>query len=165
MRLARASIDRARSQGFRLRPSQPVTKLSSKQATELLDINKRLQSKCRFSSVQKAVDASGNNDRIVIMPGTYTEPASRNSRENDPRCNPSLLQQDASGDNAPSYEYQVTCPHDQNLIYVQGRAVVGKPLAQPRSDRRGIPRAGARAVRPLQPPDRRQRREARGRDP
>ena len=140
MRLARASIDRARSRGFRLRPSQPVTKLSSKQATELLGINERLQSKCRFSSVQKAVDASGNNDRIVIMPGTYTEPASRKAPENDPRCNPSLLQQDASGDNTPSFEYQTTCPHDQNLIYVQGRAVVGKPLAQPRSNRQGIPR-------------------------
>src|SRR4051812_23805192 len=140
MRLARASIDSARSRGFRLRPSQPITKLTSKQATDLLDINERLQSKCRFSSVQKAVDASGNNDRIVIMPGTYTEPASRKAPENDPRCNPSLLQQDASGDNTPSYAYQTTCPHDQNLIYVQGRAVVGKPLATPRSNRQGIPR-------------------------
>ena len=139
IRLARASIARARDRGYRLRPSQPVTKLSRQQAADLLGINRRLRSKCRFSSVQEAIDASGNNDRIVIMPGTYTEPASREAPENDPRCNPSLLQQDASGDNAPSYEYQVTCPHDQNLIYVQGREVVGKALAQPRNDRRGIP--------------------------
>ena len=31
----------------------------------------------------------------------------------------------------PSYEYQATCPNDQNLIYVQGRAVEGDPLAEP----------------------------------
>ena len=74
------------------------------------------------------------------MPGRYTEPASRRAPENDPKCNPSLLQRDASGDLTPSYEYQVTCPNDQNLIYVQGRAVKGEPPVPPRSDRRGIPR-------------------------
>ena len=74
------------------------------------------------------------------MPGHYTEPNSRRAPENDPKCNPSLLQRDASGDLTPSYEYQVTCPNDQNLIYVQGRAVTGEPPVPPRSDRRGIPR-------------------------
>ncbi len=39
----------------------------------------------------------------------------------------------------PSYEYQATCPNDQNLIYVQGREIVGEPLATPRSNRQGIP--------------------------
>ncbi len=73
------------------------------------------------------------------MPGHYTEPESRSAPENDPTCNPSLLQEDASGDLAPSYEYQVTCPNDQNLIYVQGRAVVGDPLQPPLSNRQGIP--------------------------
>ena len=67
------------------------------------------------------------------MPGRYTEPASRSAPENDPRCNPSLLQEDASGDLTPSYEYQVTCPNDQNLIYVQGRAVEGDPARARRS--------------------------------
>ena len=139
LRLAKSSIRQARDRGFRLRPSQPVTKLSRTKAAQLVSINERLRKMCRFRSVQKAINASGNNDRVVIMPGTYTEPASRQAPKNDPRCNPSLLQKDASGDDTPSYEYQVTCPNDQNLIYVQGRAVVGKPLAQPRSDRRGIP--------------------------
>ena len=73
------------------------------------------------------------------MPGLYTEPDSRSAPENDPTCNPSLLQEDASGDLTPSYEYQVTCPNDQNLIYVQGRAVVGDPPEPPLSDRQGIP--------------------------
>ena len=56
------------------------------------------------------------------MPGLKTEPDSRRAPQNDPRCNPGLLQKDASGDLTPSYRYQVTCPNDQNLMYVQGRA-------------------------------------------
>jgi hypothetical protein len=136
---ARASIASARSNGYVLRPSQPRIKLNKAQADRLLRINEQLREMCRFTSIQDAINASGNNDRVVIMPGTYTEPKSRSKPENDPRCKPGLLQRDASGDPTPSYEYQVTCPHDQNLLYVQGRAVVGKPLDPPRSDRRGIP--------------------------
>src|SRR4029453_4184129 len=59
--------------------------------------------------------------------------------ENDPKCVPGLLQKDASGDRAPSYRYQVTCPNDQNLIYVQGRALAGDPPQPPLSNRQGIP--------------------------
>ena len=33
----------------------------------------------------------------------------------------------------------MTCPNDQNLIYVQGRAVKGEPMTPPRADRHGIP--------------------------
>ena len=58
---------------------------------------------------------------------------------NDPKCNPSLLQEDQGGALTPSYEYQATCPNDQNLIYVQGRAVKGEPLPAPDPDRHGIP--------------------------
>jgi hypothetical protein len=139
MRRARRSIERAQTKGYRIRPSQPVTTLTETQARRRLRINRKLRKMCRFDSIQAAIDAARNNDRIVVMPGVYTEPASREMPENDPRCNPGLLQKDASGDPTPSYEYQVTCPHDQNLLYVQGRAVVGKPLPEPRSDRRGIP--------------------------
>lgn len=133
------SIRSAKKKGYRLRPSQPVTKLSGKKAKQLIKINRKLYKKCKFKAIQPAVDASSNNDRIVIMPGTYTEPVARAKPENDPTCNPSLVQTDASGDPAPSYEYQVTCPHDQNLVYIQGREVVGKPLETPRSNRQGIP--------------------------
>ena len=139
MKLARRSIDNAREIGFRLRPSQPPTKLSKGDGRRLLEINEDLRRRCGYDSIQAAVDDSGNNDRIVIMPGVYTEPESRAAPENDPRCNPSLLQKDASGDNTPSYEYQVTCPNDQNLVFVAGRAVVGDPLPEPRDDRQGIP--------------------------
>ncbi|MEO6496608.1 MAG: right-handed parallel beta-helix repeat-containing protein, partial [Solirubrobacteraceae bacterium] len=136
---ALGSIRRARRTGFRLRPSQPKIRYSAKRARRMTKINRQLFKQCAFDTIQPAVDASGNNDRIVLMPGVYTEPASRAMPSNDPRCNPSLVQKDASGDPTPSYEYQVTCPHDQNLVYVQGRAVVGKPLETPRSNRQGIP--------------------------
>ena len=136
---ALASIRRARKQGFRLRPSQPVTRYSKKKARKMRRINRALKRQCEYRSIQAAVNASGNNDRVVIMPGRYMEPKSRKAPINDKRCNPELLQNDASGDTTPSYAYQVTCPNDQNLIYVQGRAVKGEPLETPRADRQGIP--------------------------
>jgi hypothetical protein len=135
----RTSLNHARIKGFQLRPSQPKIKLAKREADQLLEINLALAEQCEYDSVQQAVFDAGNNDRVLIMPGVYEEPQSRSAPENDPTCNPSLLQEDASGDLTPSYEYQVTCPNDQNLIYVQGRAVVGDPPEPPLPDRRGIP--------------------------
>lgn len=137
--LALQSIEQARTTGFKLRPSQPTTRYSDEMALRMESINRGLADLCTYDSVQKAVNDSGNNDRIVIMPGRYTEPDSRRQPQNDPRCNPELLQKDASGDPTPSYAYQATCPNDQNLVYVQGREVVGQPLSEPREDRQGIP--------------------------
>jgi hypothetical protein len=136
------SVKQARKQGFRLRPSQPVQTLSNHQANELLKLNRELARTCEFHSIQAAVNASGNNDRVVIMPGTYTEPASRAKPTNDPAC-ADLTQEDSSGAETPSYEYQVTCPNDQNLIYVQGRALAGDPPSPPLGNRHGIPDEGA----------------------
>jgi hypothetical protein len=133
------SLRRATTVGVKLRPSQPAVHLSSHDANLLRWINQVLAFRCAYHSVQQAVFDAGNNDRIVILPGRYEEPRSRSKPTNDPTCTPSLLQRDASGSLAPSYRYQVTCPNDQNLIFVQGRAVVGEPLETPRSDRRGIP--------------------------
>ncbi len=86
--LAKKSIKKANKKGFRLRPSQPKKKLSDTKADKLLEVNKDLAGMCDFKSVQKAVNKSGNNDRIVIMPGRYTEPESRKAPVNDPKCNP-----------------------------------------------------------------------------
>src|SRR5688572_10075945 len=138
--LALASIRQARRRGFSLRPSVPTKKLSKKQAKRMTKINRALRKQCRFRSVQAAVTKSGNNDRIVIMPGRYTEPKSRKAPLNDPKCNPSMLQKSQSGAETPSYEYQATCENDQNLIHVTGRAVTGDPLPEPRPDRHGIPK-------------------------
>jgi hypothetical protein len=138
LELLKRSVKDARKVGFRLRPSQPVQTLTNHQANGLLKLNRELGRMCEFHSIQTAVNASGNNDRVVIMPGTYTEPASRAKPTNDPTC-ADLTQLDSSGAETPSYEYQVTCPNDQNLIYVQGREVVGDPLPSPDPNRHGIP--------------------------
>jgi hypothetical protein len=137
--LLRASLHVAQTDGFRPRPSQPKIVYSSQRADDLLSINQALARQCGYHSVQPAVNASGNNDRVVIMPGRYTEPASRQAPTNDPRCAPSLYQTQANGDTAPSFEYQATCPNDQNLIYVQGRKIAGPPPDPPLDNRQGIP--------------------------
>jgi hypothetical protein len=137
--LLEKSIDDARKNGWVLRPSQGEEKLSKKQAKKLKQTNKKLAKKCEYDSVQAAVTDADNHDRVVVMPGRYTEPKSRKAALNDPKCNPSMLQETQEGAVAPSYEYQASCPNDQNLIHVAGRAVKGDPLATPRSDRHGIP--------------------------
>ena len=142
LRLARRSIESAETRGFRLRPSLPRKTYSSDKAQRMLEINRALADQCAFRSVQRAINRSGNNDRVVIMPGRYTEPRSRRAPVNDPKCNPSELQYGQDGTEegrTPSYEYQVKCPNDQNLIHVAGRAPKGEPLAQPDPDRHGIP--------------------------
>ena len=139
LRRAFASIRSAKARGYRLRPSLPKTRYSPRKARAMRRINVALARKCRYRSVQAAIHASGNNDRVVVMPGRYTEPRSRKATTNDPKCNPSMIQADTSGAPTPSYRYQATCPNDQNLIHVLGRAVEGAPLDPPDPDRHGIP--------------------------
>ena len=97
LRFARRAINSAENRGFRLRPSLPRKRYSAEKAQKLLEINETLAERCAFRSIQKAVNRSGNNDRVVIMPGRYTEPKSRRSPVNDPKCNPSMLQESQSG--------------------------------------------------------------------
>jgi hypothetical protein len=142
LRLLRKSLKVATKKGFRVRPSQPLKVLSAKRAKKVTGQNKRLAKRCEYSEVQTAVFAAGNNDRVVIMPGRYTEPTSRKQPLNDPRC-ADLTQQDSGGAETPSYRYQVTCPNDQNLVYVQGREVPDAPPPEPPlDDRQGIPDLG-----------------------
>lgn len=142
LRLLRRSIRSARADGFRLRPSQPKQRLSRRRARRLQRINQRLAERCRFDSVQAAVSAAGNHDRVVVMPGLYEEPESRSQPTNDPRCK-DMTQLDAGGAITPSFRYQASCPNDQNLVYVQGRAVPDEPPpSPPRDDRQGIPDEG-----------------------
>jgi hypothetical protein len=133
------SLRKAQRDGYRLRPSQPKTHIGERRADGLLRINEALAEQCEYHAIQPAVSDSGNNDRVVVMPGRYTEKSSRQAPTNDPSCDPSLLQEDASGDPTPSYEYQVTCPNDQNLIHVAGRRIAGEPLSPPSDNRQGIP--------------------------
>ena len=139
LRKAMRSIRGARTDGFRLRPSLPRKQISAKKARFLKQANRKFFRRCETDSIQTAINRSGNNDRVVVMPGRYTEPFSRQQPVNDPKCDPEYIQLDQSGAETPSYEYQVKCPHDQNLIYVQGRALTGEPLAEPDPNRHGIP--------------------------
>jgi hypothetical protein len=136
------SIEKARKHGYKIRPSQPKLRLSRWEAIELLWQNVALAKRCAYSEVQPAVNASGNNDRVVIMPGIYTEPTSRAQPLNDPRC-AGMTQEDSGGGKTPSFRYQATCPNDQNLVYVQGRAVPDTPPpSPPLTNRQGIPDLG-----------------------
>ena len=76
-----------------------------------------------------------------------------------------MLQETQSGAQAPSYEYQATCPNDQNLIHVAGPRRDGRDASRAAAGSPRHPGAGARAVHPLQPADRGLGREAGGRDP
>ena len=144
MALLRKSIAEALKNGYEIRPSDR-RELSRKQARKLLKVNGRLRRMCRFREIQPAVDASGNNDRVVVMPGLYTEPTSRAKPTHDPACDKYRTNGDKPGEEgtALSYEYQAKCPNDQNLVAVIGREVSGeKPPIPPRENRHGIPDLG-----------------------
>jgi hypothetical protein len=132
-----------KKRGYVLRPSEPKVKVGKKAAKKLRKFNVRLLEECRYDSIQKAVTASGNNDRVVIMPGVYTEPNSRKAPTNDPKCDGLEEVNDRGQTGALSYKYQLSCPNDQNLIAVMGRAAGAAPPPQPPlADRHGIPDEG-----------------------
>ncbi len=138
----RKALRKAQTKGVTLRPSQPSKVWSERKARKNLNLNLALAEQCEYHTIQEAVFDSGNNDRVVIMPGRYREAPSRRSPVNDPKC-ANLTQEDSSGAKTPSYKYQVTCPNDQNLIYVQGREVPKEPApSPPLENRMGIPDEG-----------------------
>ncbi len=138
------SIKKARKKGYKLRESQPPLKLKKKKAKKLRAFNLKLLRQCKYKSIQDAVTAAHNNDRIEIMPGLYTEPKSRAKPTNDPACNQYKITNDKNQAGAVSYAYQFHCPNDQNLIAVLGRSLTNIPVPQPPSlDRHVIPDAGA----------------------
>jgi hypothetical protein len=137
-----ASITKARKYGYNIRPTdhQPF---SAGQATSLLDINKKLKALCKYDEIQAAVTASGNNDRVVVMPGLYTEPTARSQPTIDPKCDKYRTESDSGDPGALSHDYQLNCPNDANLIGVIGRAADTGPLpAKPLANRHGIPNVG-----------------------
>ncbi len=141
LKLLSASIRQARRSGYYVRPADHRS-LGGRAAGRLLSLNRRLFARCRYREIQPAVTASQNNDRVVIMPGLYTEPTSRAARTFDPSCANYQTKND-QGTGAVSYAYQFYCPNDQNLIAVLGRAVGPGTDPQPaREDRHGIPNLG-----------------------
>jgi hypothetical protein len=141
LRLQR-SVRAARRNGFDVRPTNHRG-LSAKEGNRLIAINRKLYARCRFHEIQPAVGASGNNDRVVIMPGLYTEPTARRQPTQDPRCADLRQQNDRGQSTALSYAYQYKCPNDQNLIALMGHLPgTGKEPQPPREDRHGIPNLG-----------------------
>jgi len=143
LQLAKESISEATKAGFKLRPSEDTRKLKRKKARKLKKLNRKFDKRCEYSEIQPAVTDSGNNDRIVIMPGTYTEPTSAAKPENDPACD-NLKEDSDHGTGAVSYRYQAACPNDQNLIAIIGREPSSQPdpTVNPNTDRHGIPNVG-----------------------
>ncbi len=134
----------ATGKGYVLRPSEPNVLVTRGEADKLRSFNVSLLKECKFNAIQAAVNAAGNNDRVVIMPGVYTEPTSRSAPTNDPKCDGLEEVNDRGRTGALSYRYQVTCPNDQSLVLVAGRAISGNLPPQPALENRlGIPDEGA----------------------
>ena len=143
MKLLKQSIRNAIQNGYDIRPNDHRN-FSKKEGKRLKRVNKKLFRKCRYDEIQEAITASGNNDRVVVMPGVYTEPTSRAQPTDDPRCAGLEEENDKGQTGAKSYRYTVTCPNDQNLIAVIGREPGPEnPPQPPLNDRRGIPDLGA----------------------
>src|SRR3954453_6205645 len=142
LRLAKRSIANARTHGYDVRPTDHRA-LSARQATVLLAINRELFSRCKYSEIQPAVMASHNNDRVVVMPGLYTEPTARRAPTHDPACKQYAVHADSGDPGALSPAYQIHCPNDANLVAVIGRGLgAGKDPDPALEDRHGIPNAG-----------------------
>jgi Right handed beta helix region len=138
-----ASLADAVAHGYVLRSSQPRVAVSQAEADRIHDLNAQLLARCSYDSIQAAVTDSGNNDRVEIMPGVYTEPQSRAAPTHDPACQDYVETNDHGATGALSYKYQFLCPNDQNLIAVMGRGLTAvAPPQPPAVDRHGIPDAG-----------------------
>jgi hypothetical protein len=138
------AISRARQEGVELRPSVGPRPISAKRARILERVNGKLFEECDYRNIQAAVFDSRNNDRVVVMPGIYTERPSRKAQENDPECADLKKDESDHGTGAVTYRYQAECPNDQNLIAIIGRTASKKPEpdVDPDTDRHGIPHPG-----------------------
>ena len=143
LKRVKRSIKAARKNGYNVRPTDHRA-LGRKEARKLLRVNTRLFARCHYRDIQAAVTASDNQDRVVVMPGLYEEPASRAQPTNDPACAPFRTSADSGDPGALSHDYQLHCPNDANLVAVIGRGPDTGPLpSTPRVDRHGVPNPGS----------------------
>ena len=96
--------------------------------------NLDLLAQCRtagYEHIQQAVNAAGNWDRILVLPGVYKEEPSREASDEPEECKDMTVTAetipgtglDLEGKAAsPSYGFQRTCPNAQNLIGIMGDA-------------------------------------------
>ena len=136
------AIAKARADGYFIRPTDHRS-FSESEASKLLEINTALFERCEYDEIQTAVTAAGNNDRVVVMPGLYTEPTARSQPTNDPACQQYTIPAESGDPGALSHDYQVHCPNDANLVAVIGRGPDTGPVpVPPRENRHGIPNPG-----------------------
>ncbi|MGO4256829.1 right-handed parallel beta-helix repeat-containing protein [Marmoricola sp. RAF53] len=141
--LLEQSITAALANGYDVRPTDHRA-FTQAEANSLRSINNQLFAKCAYDEIQPAVTASGNNDRVVVMPGIYTEPTSAAQPTYDPACAAYKTHSDSGDPGALSHEYQLRCPNDANLVAVIGRGIGSGTDPDPAlEDRHGIPNAGA----------------------
>jgi len=143
IRRLRRAIKKARTRGFKFRPSDKTRALTRRRGRRLQRFNELLLARCRYHQIQPAATRTRNNDRIVIMPGVYTEPTARAKPDLDPACKKYEILNDRGQSAALSYAYQYHCPNAQNLVAIIGRRPGrGRDPKQPRVDRHGIPNLG-----------------------
>jgi hypothetical protein len=128
LELAKASIAKAKEDGYHIRPTDHRD-FSDAEADALVDINTQLFALCEYDEIQPAVDDSGNNDRVVVMPGLYEEPTARSQPTNDPACD----------------KYKTSADSGDPGAWAGHRSPAGNPAGGP--SRRSQPRS----VHPLQP--------------
>jgi len=142
MSRVKSAIAKARKYGYNNRPTDHRS-FSKSEATSILSINTKLQKLCKYHDIQAAVTASHNNDRVVVMPGVYSEQPSRKKPTVDPACAKYATKSDSGDPGALSHDYQLHCPNDANLIAVIGRAADTGPVPDPPlTNRHGIPKVG-----------------------
>jgi hypothetical protein len=140
----KVAVANARKNGYNIRPTDHRS-FSKKDGARLIKTNTALFKLCKYREIQPAVTASRNNDRVVIMPGLYTEPTARSKPTHDPACKDLRTDGDHPGEQggALSYKGEYTCENDANLIAVMGREPGPNPPPNPpRWDRHGIPDLG-----------------------
>jgi len=137
---AKGAIASAQKFGYYIRPTDHRT-ITAARAKALVKMNTKLFAKCAYHQIQPAITASHNNDRVVVMPGLYTEPTARKKPTFDPACDKYETTSDTGDSGALSHSYQLHCPNDANLVAVIGRSAGSTP--QPAlENRHGIPHPG-----------------------
>ncbi|MFL6089640.1 MAG: right-handed parallel beta-helix repeat-containing protein [Aeromicrobium sp.] len=138
----KSAVAKAQASGYYNRPTDHQS-FSADSARTLLRINAQLFKRCAYHEIQTAVTASGNNDRVVVMPGLYQEPTARSQPTHDPGCAQYATKSDSGDPGALSHDYQLHCPNDANLVAVIGRGPDTTALpATPLENRHGIPNVG-----------------------
>ena len=137
------SINGAHRKGWVLRPSQGTRKLSARNARRLKRQNRAFYARCKFQQHPDGDQALAQQRPRGRHARASTSSRSRARSRRTTRSAPSTRRSRTRAPAPRRFRYQVKCPNDQQLIYIQGRALVKTPPPNPpREDRHGIPDNG-----------------------